>query len=100
MIRELSARARSHSLRAIEYVEAWPQTSYPIRMFTLVPLALALATLKLLEEGGEDVLSPGRNPKVSRSELQEIWQLASVAAYDDDSLKAFLLQLGTNRVRP
>jgi farnesyl-diphosphate farnesyltransferase len=66
VVQAVCRRARFHLKRAEKYTALWPvPEGKAIRLFCTVPLALALATLKEVEEG-TDTLIPERTPKVSR----------------------------------
>jgi phytoene/squalene synthetase len=65
----LSARAQEHLGDAERYVLAWPAPAgADVRLFCAVPLLLALASLREVRSAN-DVLVPGRTPKVSREEV-------------------------------
>jgi nucleoside-diphosphate-sugar epimerase/phytoene/squalene synthetase len=82
LLRALSARAREHLTRAEEYTLLWPPTGEAgaqIRLFCAVPLALALGTLREVELG-EEALTPGRAPTVSRSFVMGVFETAMESA--------------------
>lgn len=86
----LTARAREHLGRAVEYTLLWPAASgRAVRTFCAVPLALAFLTLDEVERG-HDTLIRGRSPKVSRDSVVAIFSEAERAAGDDDTLRAML----------
>lgn len=101
LLRALSARAREHLVRAEEYTLLWPASSASsegggagaqIRLFCAVPLALALGTLREVELG-EEALTPGRAPTVSRAFVMGVFETAMQAATaapadSDDGLRA------------
>ncbi|MGD0839246.1 MAG: squalene/phytoene synthase family protein [Polyangia bacterium] len=95
VIRAVCKRARAHLGRAEEYVSLWPaageggEAGRAIRLFCAVPLALALATLRLVEEG-ESTLRRGAEPKVSRRAVAGILAEASLASASDQALAALL----------
>jgi farnesyl-diphosphate farnesyltransferase len=90
VLREVCARARHHLDHAVTYVLCWPSAEgEAIRLFCAVPLALAQATLTLVESG-DDTLSPGKNPKVSRDVVARIVQEARQAAGDDARLSRLI----------
>jgi farnesyl-diphosphate farnesyltransferase len=89
IVREVCSRARRHLERATEYTILWPlPDGEPIRFFCAVPLALALATLKEVEEG-DDTLVAGLTPKVSRETVAQVLSDAQRAVSDDQALAAF-----------
>jgi hypothetical protein len=73
----------------------WPTVAgREVRMFCTVPLALALATLHEVENGG-DTLVPGRTPKVSRECVQQVFADAQRAVGDNDMLRWMLSYYGS-----
>jgi farnesyl-diphosphate farnesyltransferase len=91
VVRAVSARAREHLRRAEEYVALWPasgrdgQAGRTVRLFCAVPLALALATLRAVEQG-DDTLRAGTEPKVSRTTVARILAEAAGAAASNRAL--------------
>ena len=86
VIRAVCARAKKHLRRAEEYTLLWPaQAGAGVRLFCSVPLVLALATLREVEEG-EDTLVPGKTPKVSRETVMRVFSDAQVAVQRNDTL--------------
>lgn len=89
LVRALCERARKHLDRAAEYTAAWPADrgeGRAIRLFCSVPLALAYATLREVEDG-RDTLVPGRCPSVSRALVHAVFAEAVDAAADDARLR-------------
>ena len=62
-----------------------------MRLFCVVPLALALATLTEVEDG-RDTLRPGATPKVSKLTVLKVLTEARAAVRDNDSLDRMLAQ--------
>jgi farnesyl-diphosphate farnesyltransferase len=95
VIQAVCARAREHLHRAQEYVALWPEAGdggdagRAVRLFCAVPLALALSTLRTVEQG-EDTLRAGVTPKVSRSTVAGIVAQAPAAAASNQALVALL----------
>jgi farnesyl-diphosphate farnesyltransferase len=95
VVRAVCARAREHLRRAEEYVALWPasgpggQAGRSVRLFCVVPLALALATLRTVEQG-DDTLRAGAEPKVSRATVGRILAEAPGAAASNGALAAML----------
>ncbi len=90
LIRAICGRARVHLDRAAEYTLGWPADQADgqgkhIRLFCSVPLALAFATLREVEDG-RDTLVAGRSPTVSRALVQEVFTAAVSATADDAAL--------------
>jgi farnesyl-diphosphate farnesyltransferase len=87
---EVAARARTHLERAAEYTQRWPlPDAAHIRLFCIVPLALAFGTLELIEQG-EDMLKPGREPKVSREFVADVLLRSRAAVNSDEALSKLL----------
>jgi len=84
VVRAVCATARGHLERAREYVALWPVdgTALGVRLFCAVPLALALATLREVEDG-PDTLRAGAKPKISRAAVQAIVMDAGASAGSD-----------------
>ncbi len=88
VVREVSRIARSHLDRAREYALLWPpRDGADVRRFCAVPLALALATLREVDDG-DATLRVDRAPKVSRGAVTRIIAEASCALADDAALAA------------
>ncbi len=99
LVRSICERARKHLDRAAEYTVAWPADASSgsassgrggdgkaIRLFCTVPLALAYATLREVEDG-RDTLVPGRCPAVSRALVQAVFSEAVEVADNDARLR-------------
>jgi farnesyl-diphosphate farnesyltransferase len=95
VVRAVCARAREHLHRAEEYVALWPtsgdggEAGRAVRLFCAVPLALALETLRAVEQG-EDTLLAGVTPKVSRTAVAHVLAEAPGAAASNRALAALL----------
>lgn len=86
MVRTLCGEARQHLERAQEYTLSWPvPQGASVRLFCTVPLVLALATLREVEEGS-DALRPGVTPRVSRSMVGGVLREARAAVTDNGAL--------------
>jgi farnesyl-diphosphate farnesyltransferase len=95
IVEGLIERAQIHLDAAKRYVLCWPvEEGYPIRVFTLVPLALACASLSMVRRGGAQVLMPGENPKVSREFVMSVLSEVDGAARDDEKLVLLLERSG------
>lgn len=83
VISAICQRARFQLERAHEYTLAWPTpTADHVRLFCTVPLALAFASLHVVE-AGEDTLREDRAPKVDRATVAAIVDHAQRAVGDD-----------------
>jgi farnesyl-diphosphate farnesyltransferase len=95
VVRAVCARAREHLRRAEEYVALWPvagdggEAGRAVRLFCVVPLALALATLRSVEQGDSSVRT-GAEPKVSRGHVARVLAEAPEAAASNDGLAGLL----------
>ena len=95
VVRAVCARAREHLRRAEEYIALWPasgpggKAGRTVRLFCVVPLALALATLRAVEQG-DDTLRAGTEPKVSRTTVARILAEGAGAAASNRALAALL----------
>jgi farnesyl-diphosphate farnesyltransferase len=105
VIRAVCARAREHLRRAEDYVSLWPtsgddgQAGRDVRLFCVVPLALALATLRVVEQG-DNTLRVGREPKVSRVIVARVLAEAPTAAASNTALTTLLRRSGGGMVGP
>lgn len=83
VISALCQRARLQLERAHEYTLAWPTpVADHVRLFCTVPLALAFASLHVVE-AGHDTLREDRAPKVDRRRVAAIVDHAERAVGDD-----------------
>lgn len=86
LLRAVCGQARKHLQRAQEYTLLWPVPGgTPVRLFCAVPLALALATLREVEEGSQTLL-PGHTPKVAREMVARVQNEARQAVEDNEAL--------------
>ena len=87
IVAAVCARAQEHLRRAEQYTLLWPaEAGADVRLFCVVPLVLALATLREVQEGG-DALTVGRTPKITRQTVGQIWSDAHVAIKRNDTLR-------------
>ena len=90
LLRAVCDRARKHLDRASEYSLTWPASSPEgqcIRLFCSVPLGLAYATLREVEDG-RDALISGRAPTVSRALVQGVFGEAMSSVGNDAALRS------------
>jgi squalene-hopene/tetraprenyl-beta-curcumene cyclase len=81
-------------LRAAQaYTLAWPERAQPVRLFCAVPLALALASLEEVKNGG-DTLVQDETPKVGRAVVFAIVRDAIAAADSNRDLAALFQRYG------
>lgn len=94
VVHAVCACARKHLVAAQEYTLAWPAgAGREVRLFCAVPLVLALATLREVEQGS-DTLRPGYVPKVSREVVREVLERAYDAVDTDEALELFFADYG------
>ncbi len=90
VVQDVCARARRHLRAAEEYTALWPvPAGEPVRLFCIVPLVLALATLSEVENG-HDTLTPGATPKVSKLTVLKVLADARRAMSGNDALDRML----------
>ena len=90
LMRAVCARARQHLAAAETYTALWPMPAgEPVRLFCLVPLAFAVATLVEVERG-HDTLRPGATPKISRLTVARLLVESRGAAQDNRALHRLL----------
>jgi farnesyl-diphosphate farnesyltransferase len=90
VVHDVCALAREHLRHARAYTLAWPpDAAHDIRVFCVVPLALALATLREIENDN-GVLVPGKTPKVARTLVVRIFADARRGARSNEALGALL----------
>jgi len=87
VIGDVVALARGHLADALEYTLLLPHTAPEVRLFVLVPLALALASLSLVETNPA-VLVPGETVKVSRKFVADVLGEARAVVVDDEGLRS------------
>jgi farnesyl-diphosphate farnesyltransferase len=88
--------AQSHLDRAAEYTALWPApAAAPVRLFTMVPLLLAVGTLRLLSQAGPTVWVHGENPKVSRRFVSEVVRRSQEAAHNPEAFERLLQDVRT-----
>ncbi len=71
---------------AMQYVFAVSSELRSIRLFLLIPLLMAVATLKLAE-GNDAIFQTGSRIAISRNEVESLVQAALAYAQDDHALK-------------
>ncbi|HZO95103.1 MAG TPA: phytoene/squalene synthase family protein [Candidatus Baltobacteraceae bacterium] len=72
--------------RALRYIEALPAAAVRIRLFCVLPVLFAIATLRELE-GSDAMLIPGRSVKITRDEVKSIIIAASTSTLTNPSLR-------------
>ncbi len=101
VVRDVVKLARRHLDEAQEYTVLVPKEAQEVRLFVLVPLVLALATLALVERSPA-VLVPGESVKVSRGTVSSVLRQARAVVQDDEGIKALCagaraLELGDSK---
>jgi farnesyl-diphosphate farnesyltransferase len=82
----LLALANDDVERALLYIEQLPLNAVRIRLFCVLPILLAIATLRELEQT-DAMLVPGGGVKITRSEVKALMIAASAAALTNPSLR-------------
>jgi farnesyl-diphosphate farnesyltransferase len=72
--------------RALRYIEALPAAAARIRLFCILPVLFAIATMRELEQT-EAMLVPGGGVKIERSEVQALMLAASASTFNNASLR-------------
>lgn len=72
--------------RALRYIEALPAAAARIRLFCILPVLFAIATMRELEQT-EAMLVPGGGVKIERSEVQALMLAASASTFSNASLR-------------
>jgi farnesyl-diphosphate farnesyltransferase len=95
VLRALCDLARGHLECAVEYTLLWPaEGGRDVRAFCAVPLALALATLREVEDG-DDALRVERKSKVTRECVQRVLLDTERSISDNEALRRMLSHYGT-----
>lgn len=91
VVGEVVGWAREHLDQAVEYTLTLPTSAPEVRLFVLVPLALALSTLTLVE-GSPEVLVPGEAVKITRETVSATLLRAREVIDDDDGIQRLCRQ--------
>lgn len=82
----LVALARDDVERALRYIEALPTTALRIRLFCVLPVLFAVATIRELE-GSDAMLVPGGGVKITRNEVKALVLAGSTSTLTNPSLR-------------
>lgn len=82
----LIALANEDVERAVRYIEAIPATAMRIRLFCVLPVLFATATMREIEES-DAMLIPGGGVKISRSEVRSLVIAGSTSTLTNRSLR-------------
>lgn len=82
----LLALAQTDLERALRYIEALPTAALRIRLFCVLPVLFAVATVRELERS-DAMLVPGGNVKIARAEVQALAVAASGSTLTNASLR-------------
>lgn len=94
VVRDVVSLARKRLDDALEYTILLPHDARAVRLFVLVPLALAQASLTLVERCPA-VLVPGKTVKISRTFVADVLSRASEVLDDDDGIRTLCSQAVT-----
>ncbi len=72
--------------RALRYIEALPAAAVRIRLFCVLPVLFAIATMRELE-GTDAMLVPGGSVKIERAEVRALVVAASTSTLTNASLR-------------
>ncbi|MEO7039413.1 MAG: squalene/phytoene synthase family protein [Candidatus Elarobacter sp.] len=72
--------------RALRYIEALPAAAVRIRLFCILPVLFAIATIRELEQT-EAMLVPGGSVKIGRNEVRALMVAASASTLTNPSLR-------------
>lgn len=82
----LLALAQADLERALRYIEALPAAALRIRLFCVLPVLFAVATMRELERS-DAMLVPGQSVKIARAEVQALVVAASGSTLTNASLR-------------
>ena len=91
VIRDVVEIARGHLDNALEYTLLVPSRARDVRLFVLVPLVLALASLSLVHQSPE-VLISGKPVKISRATVANALTRAHRVVEDDEGVRTLCQQ--------
>jgi farnesyl-diphosphate farnesyltransferase len=78
--------------RALEYLLAIPKAAVPIRMFCILPLVFAYATLRDITQTTA-MLKPGGSVKISRAEVKSLMLMGPISVVSNHSLRWLITQV-------
>jgi len=85
VVRDVADAATDHLGRALEYTLLLPRDARDVRLFVLVPMALAFATLTLVRRS--PAVLDGSGIKVSRATVAQVLMEAQQVVADDDGIR-------------
>uniref|UniRef100_B8HMB9 Squalene/phytoene synthase n=1 Tax=Cyanothece sp. (strain PCC 7425 / ATCC 29141) TaxID=395961 RepID=B8HMB9_CYAP4 len=91
-IKELVQLAWNDLDEALEYLLSIPKAAVPIRMFCVLPLLFAYATLRELTQTTA-MLQPGGSVKISRSEVKSLILMGPLSIVSNHSLRWLITQV-------
>jgi farnesyl-diphosphate farnesyltransferase len=77
---------------ALEYLISIPKAAVPIRMFCVLPLLFAYATLREITQT-TDMLKSGGNVKISRAEVKSLMFMGPISIVSNHSLRWLISQV-------
>lgn len=80
---------------ATEYLQAIPKSAVPIRMFCILPLMFAYATLRDITRS-DAMLQDGGNVKISRSEVKSLILFAPLTVVSNHGIRWLVKRVRTN----
>lgn len=94
---EVADRASAHLDRALEYILLIPVEHHQLRLFGLLPLWMAVATLALARDS-ENVFIPGQPVKISRDAVGRIIAECGALCRDDAALRRRYAELSAGHL--
>ena len=82
--------------RALEYLLLVPKQSIPIRMFCILPLLFAYATLRDINQSTA-MLQPGGSVKISRAEVKSLILMGSTSIVSNRRVSRLVAHVRSNR---
>ncbi len=96
VVRDVVAMAEGNLEQALEYTLALPRQAVAVRLFVLVPMVLAFATLELV--GRSPQLLDGEAVKVSRETVAQVLGQAASVVSDDEGIRRLCKEAAAGRI--
>jgi farnesyl-diphosphate farnesyltransferase len=82
----LMALAQDDIERSLRYIEALPSAAMRVRLFCVLPILFAVATMRELEQSNA-MLVPGGSVKIARTEVQALIVAGTTSTLTNPSLR-------------
>ena len=96
VVRDVIALANDNLDQALAYTLAIPRDAVAVRLFVLVPMVLAFATLELV--GRSPQLLDGEPVKVSRGTVAQVLGQASMVVSDDEGIRRLCAEAAAGKI--